>query len=379
MSKTVAEQLAEREARLQAVLDTAVEGIVTIDADGIIETANQAAGRIFGYSSAEMVGSSVSMLMPVSDREHHDQYIRNYLDSGVPKIIGIGREVRGRRKNGEQFPMELAVSEVALADRTLFTGIFRDITDRYRAEEESRRRLKEMAHTARLLELGEMATGIAHEINQPLAAIVSFAEACLRMMQSDTGDDDTIRGALEQIAEQGQRAGSIIHGLRQLARKADVPPEWVDVNTLVREVVMLIGHELRRADVRLELQLDDAVPQVKVSKVQLEQVILNLARNAIESMVSVEMRDRVLGIEAAPEEGETVRVVVTDNGPGFCDDDLERVFETFFSTKSGGVGIGLAISRSILETHGGKLWAERTADCLTRFQCRIPVDGDVHV
>lgn len=349
--------LAEREARLEAILETAVEGILTIDERGIIESLNPAAERMFDYSAEELVGQNVTALMPAPYKDEHDGYIRRYLDTGQARIIGIGREVEGRRKSGEVFPLDLAVSEVRLPGKRLFTGIVRDISDRLKGEEEARLRLHEVAHAARLLELGEMTSGIAHEVNQPLAAIVSFAEACLRMLKAGTGDLDTFEGALEQIATQGERAGTIIHSLRQLARKGEAELERVDINAMVKDVLALIGHEVRGRRVQIHTELAEELPAVRANRVQIEQVLLNLARNAIEALQECERQDRTMAIGTTLSADGIVEVTVSDTGNGLPKDGMDHVFETFYTTKPDGMGVGLSISRSILEAHGGRLWA----------------------
>jgi two-component system sensor kinase FixL len=346
---SAATKLAESEARLAAILNTAVD--------------------------AMLIGTTIQRLMPSPHRERHDDYLAAYLTTGEARIIGIGREVEGERKDGSVFPLELAVSEVKLPGRRLFTGVLRDISDRRKAEEEARRRLNQTAHTARLLELGEMATSIAHEINQPLAAIVSFAEGCLRLLRSGRAEEEVLADALQQIAEQGQRAGAIIQSLRQLARRGAAERSWIDVNQTIRDVLGLIGHQVKRGGVRVALELDAALPPVLADKVQIEQVMLNLARNAIEAMEVTERK--VLSIRSYPHapSGAGVEIAVADTGTGLPPQDAHRVFDPFFTTKQGGVGIGLAISRSIIESHGGKLGARSRPDGGAEFSFSLPVQG----
>ncbi|MCK5366036.1 MAG: PAS domain S-box protein, partial [Gammaproteobacteria bacterium] len=186
------ELLEDREARLSAILDTAVDGIITIDESGIIESVNTATERIFGYSGDELVGNNITMLMPSPYREKHDGYIARYLGTGEPRIIGIGREAEGQHKDGRRFPIDLSVSEVRVGGSRLFTGLVRDISARRRAEDEARRWSADLAHAARLSTIGELTSGIAHEVNQPLTAIVSFAEACLRMLRSGKADSQKL-------------------------------------------------------------------------------------------------------------------------------------------------------------------------------------------
>lgn len=355
------ERAAEREARLQTILDTAVDGIVTVSESGIIESLNTATERIFGYASDELIGQNVKILMPDNHRDEHDQYIGNYLRTGHKKIIGIGREVEGRRKDGSTFPLDLAVSEFRAAGRRRFMGLMRDISSRKRAEREARLHLDELAHASRLSALGEMATGIAHEVNQPLAAIVSYAQACLNMMASEKSDPSVVRNALEQIAIQGRRAGDIVHQLRQFVRKEQVKHAPVDVNQCIQNVLTLFSHDLRSSGAVLIVELDKELPMVTADRVQVEQVALNLLRNALEAALQQNGSAARVRVKTTRTEGHGVRVCVSDNGPGFGEEAPERLFETFYTTKPQGLGVGLSISRSIIESHGGHLQAEQNA------------------
>ena len=188
--------------RLRAILETAVDAIVTIEESGVIESVNPAAERAFGYSRDELLGRNVSMLMPSPYREEHDRHVERYLRTGEARIIGIGREVEAQRKDGTVFPVDIAVSEVRLPGRRLFTGIIRDLTERREMEERARLRLESAAHTARMLELGEMCSEIVHEVNQPLTAIVSYAEACLRTVRRGGAQPALIEDALDRVTEQ---------------------------------------------------------------------------------------------------------------------------------------------------------------------------------
>jgi two-component system sensor kinase FixL len=368
------ERLDDREARLNAILDTAVDGIVTIDERGIIESVNPATERIFGYTTDELVGKNVSVLMPAPDRQQHDGYISRYLDTRKPKIIGIGREVEGQRKDGSRFPVELGVSEINIAGRRLFTGVLRDISDRRTAEEDARRRREELSHSARLSTIGELTSGIAHEINQPLTAIVNFAEACLRMVRAGTADPQRLENALEQIAAQGQRAGHITRQLRRLARRGERGHVEADINRLVDDMLGLVKNELKTNDIRLSLMLDDSLPAVECNRIQVEQVVLNLVRNAMDVLEEGERETRDLIIRTRGDDAGGIVIEVEDSGGGFGEAGTERIFETFFTTKPEGVGMGLSISRTIIEDHGGRLWAsEGPAGAV--FHVTLPARG----
>ncbi|MGI9331927.1 MAG: PAS domain-containing sensor histidine kinase [Gammaproteobacteria bacterium] len=362
----------EDEAKLRAILENVVEGVITIDTRGLMQAVNPAAERIFGYTAAEMIGHNVSMLMPAPHDEQHDRYIGRYLRTGEAAIIGIGREVEGRRKSGEHFPLELSVSEVNLGDHRLFTGMVRDISQRREIEESARRRLDEVAHSARLLELGEMAADLAHEVNQPLAAIASFAEASQRMAADTDGAPPALARALTGIASQAERASQIIRQLRKFARKDQARIVPVDVNAVVRGALELIDHEIRQDGVEVSLELDADLPQVNADKVQLEQILLNLIRNSLEAMRDRPCEAHSLAISSALDDTDSLEVRVTDSGPGLAGDMRERLFEMFHTSKPNGLGVGLAICRSIAEAHGGMLDVEHTSADGTTMRLKLP-------
>ena len=368
------ELLEDREARLSAILDTAVDGIITIDERGIIESVNAATERIFGYAGDELVGNNITMLMPSPYREKHDEYITRYIRTGEPRIIGIGREAEGQHKDGRRFPIDLAVSEVRVGGSRLFTGLVRDISARRRAEDEARRRSADLAHAARLSTIGELTSGIAHEVNQPLTAMVNFAEACLRMLRSGNADSQKLENALGQIAVQGQRAGHIIRHLRRLARKGESERVRIDLGHLVRDVLGLFSSELHASGITLDLMLDESGPAVKCDRIQIEQVVLNLVRNAMDVLEEGPADGRELTIRTRANSGETIELTVEDTGGGFGADGSDRIFELFFTTKADGLGMGLSISRTIIEDHGGRLWASPRPGGGAIFHVTLPAD-----
>lgn len=369
------ESLHEARQRAQAVLDTAVDGIVIIDEKGIIETFNAAAEHIFGYSAADVIGRNVGMLMPSPYREQHDAYLRHYMETGERRIIGIGREVSGLRRSGETFPMELAVGEVRLPGRRLFTGIVRDITQRKRIETEARRRLDELAHASRLAAMGEMASGVAHELNQPLTAIVSFAEACLRMERSGKHNPEVLHKTLQQIAEQGERAARIVRHLRQFVRKSELAYVELALNDVVRDVLRLLDYQIKHSDIQVRLELDDSLPPIRADRLQMEQVVLNLVHNAIDAAREAAGRQAELAIRTR-RANDAVLFSVRDTGIGLPPEAQRRLFEPFYTTKPQGLGMGLSISRSIIEVHGGRLWAQNNADRGATFQFTLPIEQD---
>ena len=356
--------------RLRAILHAAVDAIVTIEESGAIESINPAAERAFGYARDELIGRNVSVLMPSPYREEHDRYIAHYLRTGKARIIGIGREIEAQRKDGSVFPADIAVSEVRLPGRRLFTGIIRDLTERRAMEERARLRLEDAAHTARVLELGEMCSGIVHEMNQPLAAIVSFAEGCLRMVRGGGAEPALIEDTLGRVAEQGIRAGEILSGLRDLVRKDESRSEAFHLDATIEETLLLVDHERRRRGIRVEVDREPGLPAVSADRVQIEQILLNLLRNAFHAVEGAERRQVRMRVTRAG--SDRVRLIVEDSGPGLTPELCERVFEPFYTTRPSGLGIGLAISRSLAERHGGRLWAESGDGRGARFGLELP-------
>ena len=369
MKKTV--RLSENARRLRAILDTAVDAIVTIEESGAIESINPATERLFGYTRHELVGRNVSVLMPSPHREEHDRYIANYLRTGKARIIGIGREVDARRKDGSVFPVDLAVSEVRLPGRRLFTAIIRDLTERRELQAQAELRLDDAAHTARLLELGEMCSGIVHEVNQPLTAIVSFTDACLRTIRGGRAEPALIEDALGRVAEQGTRAAEIVSRLRYLVRKGASRREVFSLASAIEETLDLVDHERRRRGVHVAVHCEPRLLPVHADRVQIEQILLNLLRNAFHAVDGAERRQ--VWLNAGPPDADRVRLMVEDSGPGIAPEMCERVFETFYTTKPNGLGVGLAISRSIAEEHGGRLWAESSDGTGARFWLELPL------
>ncbi len=367
--KRAQREIEEHAARLHAVVQTAIEGIVTIDTEGIIESINPAAERLFGYDAQEAIGRNVKILMPSPYREEHDRYIKNYLRTGEAKVIGSGRELMGLRRDGSTFPMELGLSEVLLPDRRLFTGVIRDTSERRLSEKRERERLAEHAHAARLAALGEMASGIAHELNQPLTAIVSFADACQNLFKKDKIPEDVIGDALSQISEQGIRAGNIIRRLRQFVKTGALDREIVHLNAVIKDVLAMVSHEIHMNEVDVKLHLGKHLPGVWADQLQVEQVVLNLVWNAIEATEASDLRQ--LDIETCKHD-DTLLVKISDTGCGFTD-DMTNLFTAFYTTKENGTGLGLSISHRIIEAHDGVLSATSNAAGGATFSFTLPI------
>ena len=371
-------RLATETTRARTVLRNAIDGIITIDDSGRIQSLNPAAERIFGYSAAEAVGRDVSLLMTAYQGADHKEYVRRYLDTGEARIIGMRRELVGQHRDGSTIDIELAVAEFLDGGRRYFTGFIRDVTDRKRAEALARERLDELAHVARQHSMGELATGLAHEVNQPLTAIHANAEACLAMVDAAGTGQEPLRGALREIVQQSGRASRIVDGLRHFLQVGS-NESWTleNPNELVEEMLDLLAHEIHRSRVRVELDLAADVPMVHVDRTQIEQVIFNLVKNAVDALAAMP-GERVLAActRVASASALACRIEIADTGPGVGAEQMRRLFEPFFTTKIDGLGQGLRIARSIVEDHGGELLAENRDTGGMRFSILLPATTD---
>jgi len=373
--------MSTQETYFATLMSAAVDAIIVIDEYGRIEIFNKAAQEIFGYAESEVLGENVSKLMPEPDRSAHDQYINNYHTSRNPKIIGIGREVVGLHKNGKEFPAHLSVGEVAGAENPRFIGIIRDMSENHRLEQEVREMQSELAHATRLSELGEMSAGIAHEINQPLTAISTYANACHRMLSNEQGDVSEVLNTLHLITDQAQRAGEVVRRLREFTKKRVGQRQLLEVNRIVNSTLRLVEADIRARNFQIRKSLAPNLPKVFADNVQIQQVILNLIRNAMDAMERAPSGENILTIESSPGDDDYVRVSVSDQGTGLSDEIAESIFDSFFTTRDSGTGLGLSISRSIITAHGGVIDYSPSQEGGTTFYFTLPAgveseDGD---
>jgi PAS domain S-box-containing protein len=501
-SKREEEAVSENESRFEILAEAATDGIISIDDQSTIRYANPAAGRLFGYEPDEMLGNTLTSLMPERLRQIHLTSVRRYLSTGQRHVGWRAVELIGLHKSGREFPIEVSFGEAIHNGRHFFTGIVRDVTDRKRSEEAlraSEQRLQaivdnttavifikdlelryvlvnreyerlfdvrrdqirgktdfdihaqdvaetlrandreviegggptqfeeivpsagstrhyvvvkfllrdqvnkpyavcgiatditalkqaqealrsreaELAHTTRVMTMGEITSSIAHEVNQPLAAIVNYGNACLRLLTTGSANLTEIATALSAIVKDANRASAIIARIRALSKKA--PPEMaaLQVSDVVTDILALVRRELTGRLIALKTALPEDLPPVLGDRIQLQQVLLNLVMNSIEAMNKVPEDQRRLFIGAqshVSEDKSFVLITVTDSGIGLTADDLPKLFQTFYTTKAGGMGMGLAISRSIVEAHGGRLWATPNADLGATFQFTLPVE-----
>jgi two-component system, LuxR family, sensor kinase FixL len=343
-----------REAHLASILDTIPDAMVVIDEQGIIQSFSAAAERLFGHAAAEAIGRNVSFLMPSPYRESHDGYIERYLRTGERRIIGIGRVVVGERKDGSTFPMELAVGEMRSSHRRFFTGFIRDLTERQKTEARLQELQSELVHISRLTAMGEMASTLAHELNQPLSAIANYMKGSRRLLESKPDQQSALlRDAMDKAAEQAMRAGQIIRRLRDFVARGESERRVESVKKLVEEASALALVGAKDQGVRVRFEFDPAVDMVLADKVQIQQVLLNLIRNAIEAMEGSARRE--LTVATKTDDDDMIAIIVTDTGSGISPEMTPQLFQPFVTTKRNGMGVGLSISRTIVEAHGGKI------------------------
>jgi len=363
-------EAASRQAHLQSILETVPEAMIVIDPRGVIQSFSAAAERLFGWRPEEAIGRNVSLLMPEPYRSEHDGYIARYLATGERRIIGMGRIVVGQRKNGSTFPMELAVGEVHNGASRFFTGFVRDLTERRAQERRMQELQSELVHVSRLTAMGEMASSLAHELNQPLSAVASYMKGSVTLLEQPQPDLGKLRAALDRAGAQALRAGDIIKRLREFVAKGETEHTLEDPAVLMEEASALALVGVKDQDIRVDLRLPRNVGRVIVDKVQIQQVALNLIRNAVDAMADAPRRE--LEIRVRAEDADTVLVSVSDSGPGLAPEVRDRLFQPFVTTKASGMGVGLSICRTIVEAHGGRIWADSRPGGGATFAFTLP-------
>ena len=359
-----------RQAQLQSILDTVPEAMIVIDDRGIMRSFSMTAEQLFGWSANEVIGKNVSILMPTPYRHEHDDYLRRYLTTGERRIIGIGRIVVGERKDGSTFPMELAVGEAQVGTDRFFTGFVRDLTERRSQERRMHELQSELVHVSRLTAMGEMASSLAHELNQPLSAITNYLRGAGTLLKSKQVDASRIRDVLDRSAEQALRAGDIIKRLREFVAKGETQQTIENPGVLLEEAAALALVGAKEQGVRVTLRCDRDVPDIVVDKVQIQQVALNLIRNAIEAMETVSRRELTIAVKR---QKDAALFSVTDTGTGIAPEIAQHLFEPFVTSKPNGMGVGLSICRTIIEAHGGRIAADPNKGGGTIFEFTIPL------
>lgn len=372
MADTTQAELGESEAHLRSILETVPDGMIVIDERGLIQSFSAAAERIFGYAAHEVCGRNVSMLMPSPHREHHDEYIQRYLRTGERRIVGIGRVVAGQRKDGGTFPIELAVGEVSHGGRRLFTGFVRDITERQQTRQRLQELQAELSHVSRVTEMGQMASALAHEVNQPLTAASNYLQAARRLeARDDPARAEQLVQAVGLAAAQVERASQILRRLRAFIKKGEPEQQSEDIAKLIEEAIAIALVGARERGIAVHLRSAPGLPPVYVDKIQIQQVTVNLVRNAVEAMEGSPRRELTIEALRAPGEDQVV-VRIKDTGPGVPPEIVDRLFRPFVTTKSQGMGVGLSICRSIVEGHGGRLVVQANPEGGAIFSFTLP-------
>ncbi len=364
------------ERRFRLAVESAPNANVMINREGRIVLVNLQTEQLFGYAREELLGQLVEILVPERFRERHPSYREAFLSMPSVRAMGAGRELFGRRKDGSEFPIEIGLNPIETGDETLVLSAIVDITARKEAEARVRKHLADLAHVARLSTVGQMFSELAHEINQPLAAAANYARACVTFARSQQGATrEQLIDWMEKTEAQTMRAIEIVKRLGAFVKRDGGARSLIGVNALIEQVFALSVPAMQTTvdvgpPVEWSLDLDRANPEVYADRVQIEQVLLNLVRNAVEAMQEAAGRPRKLTLRSRQDE-EFVIVSVEDTGPGVPADVLKRLFDPYFTTKPSGIGLGLSISRSIVEDHGGRITAQ-TSDAGTTFVFQLP-------
>src|SRR4051794_29835662 len=369
--KRLEDDLRTRERHFRSILDTVPDAMIVIDEHGIMQFFSSAAERQFGYTEPEAIGKNISQLMPEPDRSRHDGYLTRYLKTGERRIIGIGRIVTGMRKDGTTFPMHLTIGEMHSGGKPFFTGFVRDLTEQQQTQARLQELQSELVHVSRLSAMGEMASALAHELNQPLSAISNYMKGSRRLLAGSTdANAPKIEAALDRAAEQAIRAGDIIRRLRNFVARDPSEKRVESLSKLLEEAGALGLTGAREQGVLLRFTLDPTCDLVLADRVQIQQVLVNLFRNALEAMAGSSRRELIATNTRAADD--MIEIAVSDTGPGFGHDAEANLFQPFFTTKEAGMGVGLSISRTIVDTHGGRMWAETNEAGGATFRFTLP-------
>lgn len=360
-------------ATFDALLDAAVDGIVVIDEQGTILSFNAAAEKLFGYSAEQVVGGPVQRLMPEPYRSEHPSYMRHYLETGEKKVIGIGREIEAQHSDGGVFPIWLSIGEAGTGAQRHFVGFIRDLSEQRAAEQERHVLESRIAQMGRFSLMGEMAAGIAHEINQPLSAIVTYSQAAKRLLDLPDLEKDAIEKACRGISDQVHRASKVIENLRGFIRKQEIQKEPLELNAVIRDAMTLVLADANAGGVRVVRDLAEGLPRIEGNAVQLQQVLLNLTRNAVDAIEKLPRKAKEIRIRTMSPNKNEVQFEVRDHGPGVSPRLGDGIFHPFVSTKAEGLGVGLAISKTIIEGHGGRLSYANSPEGGAVFTVSLPV------
>ena len=365
--------------RFRLAVEAFPNGVVLVNNQGQIVLVNSQAEKLFGYSRAELIGQAVEVLIPERFRGAHVGHTAGFLASPQRRAMGMGRELFGRRKDGTEFPVEIGLSPIQSEEGPLVLSAIVDISARREMEAELLRERAELAHVARVSTMGELAASVAHELNQPLGAILANAEAAELFLEQEPPALDDLRAILADIRNDDERAGEVIRRMRGLLRKHELEREPLEINSLVEDVLQLVSGDAALRGVALNVDLGPALPKVAGDRVHLQQVLLNLILNGMDAMAGQPREQRRISVRTRSDADGRVELAVTDSGHGIAPDKLARLFEPFFTTKPNGMGMGLSIARTIIEAHNGRIWAENRPEGGAVFRISLPAVGSNQV
>lgn len=372
----VTERLHQEE-RFALAVEASPTAMLMTRQDGAITLANHQTEVVFGYTREQLLGMSVDELLPASVRPGHAALRRDYFAQASARLMGAGRELHGRRQDGREVPVEVALNPIRVGDELYVLASIVDISERRRLEAEAARHRDELAHLSRVALLAELSGSLAHELNQPLTAILSNAQAATRFLAMDPPELGEVAESLANIVESDKRAGEVIRRLRAMLRKEAADHREIDLNEVVADVMRIIRSDLLNRSTEAVLELDPDLPRVWGDKVQLQQVLLNLITNGSDAMGGLPGGRRlVIRTRRLPDRG--VQVSVSDVGAGIPEDQLEAIFHPFVSTKADGMGLGLAVCTSIIESHRGKLWASNNQGPGASLHFSLPPGDAAH-
>ncbi len=367
----LATQLRASEQRFRAVVEAVPSAILVVDDRGLISLANQQAETVFGYPRAELIRQPVELLIPERFHGRLSAWRTEWATGPHAQSIAPGRDRVGRRKNGVEFPAEVMLSPLQTEKGPFILASVVDVTERRRLEQATARQRDELAHLSRVALLGELSGSLAHELNQPLTAILSNAQAAQRFLAQSPPRTDKLAEILTDIVKANHRAGSVIVRLRSMLRKEESKRLVLNLNHVVEESLRLLRSDLLARHVTVQSDLAERLPSIEGDRNQLQQVLLNLLMNGCDAMEG-QATDRCLTVRTQQTGQATVEVTVSDRGLGIPVADLDRVFDPFVTTKAQGLGLGLTICRSIVEAHGGRLWATNPAQGGATLHCELP-------
>src|SRR5438552_3182873 len=360
------------EEKFQLVLDAAPNAMIMVDSAGVITFANASATTVFGYSLSELIGRHIETLIPERFRDRHVGDRKGFLSEPSSRAMGAGRDLFGRRKDGSEFPVEVGLNPIRTAEGLFVLASVIDITARKQAELENQLRNMELARVGRVAVMGELAASLAHEVNNPIGAIVANARAAQRSIAAGKIATGELTELLTDIVADGRRAGEVIQGIRNMVRKGKPRRALIQIGDTIHELLRIVHADAIGREIEVTAEVDSDTGEVWGDPVQILQVLLNLAINSFEAMTAVPSDARRLAIHAGCDGNGDILISMRDSGPGFPSGMVEQLFEPFFSTKAEGTGMGLAIARSIVEAHGGTLSGENCDDGGACFTVHLP-------